>query len=107
MVASLQIPMIALVILATIVILITAYIQRQNKPVRVSLIIAALFLISCMVITRFGNLPIDNMVMSWTEDTMPANWMELRDRWLSFHRMRTIVELIAFSLVTWVAISND
>jgi ABC-type transport system involved in multi-copper enzyme maturation permease subunit len=107
MVGSLQGLMISLVVLATITTFISAYLQRQNKTVFISLIIAGFFLISCMIITRFGNLPIDNQVMSWTEDTMPSNWIELRDRWMSFHRMRTGVELVALVLVTWSGIRKD
>jgi ABC-type transport system involved in multi-copper enzyme maturation permease subunit len=107
MVGSLQGLMISLVVLATITTFISAYLQRQNKTIFISLVIAGFFLISCMIITRFGNLPIDNQVMSWTEDTMPSNWIELRDRWMSFHRMRTGVELVALVLVTWSGIRKD
>jgi hypothetical protein len=104
MIGSLQTLMISLVVLAAIATFIAAYLQRQNRTVFVFLIVAGLFLISCMIITRFGNLPIDNQVMSWTEDTMPSNWIGLRDRWMSFHRMRTGVELVALGLVIWARI---
>lgn len=107
MVGSLQVLMISLVVLATIATFVAAYRQRENKTVFLPLIIAGLFLISCMIITRFGNLPIDSQVMSWTEDTMPSNWIELRDRWMSFHRMRTGVELVALVLVIWSGIKKD
>jgi ABC-type transport system involved in multi-copper enzyme maturation permease subunit len=107
MVGSLQGLMISLVVLATITTFISAYLQRQNKTAFISLIVAGFFLISCIIITRFGNLPIDNQVMAWTEDTMPSNWIELRDRWMSFHRMRTGVELVALVLVTWSSIRKD
>jgi hypothetical protein len=107
MIGSLQVLMVSLVVLAAITTFLAAYFQRQHKSVFIALIVAALFFISCMVITRFGNLPIDHQVMSWTEDTMPANWAELRDRWRSFHGMRTGVELIALVLVTWAGIRKD
>jgi hypothetical protein len=40
------------------------------------------------VITRFFNQPINAQVMGWTADSVPANWMELRDSWWTWHILR-------------------
>jgi len=101
---SLKVLMISLVVVATVITIISAFLQRKNKSVFISLIIAALCFIACILITKFGNLPIDNDVVTWTVDSMPSNWMELRDNWWSYHIMRTIAELIALCLVTGVSI---
>jgi hypothetical protein len=103
---SLRVLMISLVFMATLVTVISAFLQKKNKTVFISLIIAALCFIVCIMITKFGNLPIDNVVMTWTLDTMPANWMELRSDWWSFHIMRTIAELTALTLVTWSSVQK-
>jgi hypothetical protein len=99
--------MIALVFSATIVTIISAFLQKSNKPVFITLLIAALFFITCIVISRFGNQPINKIIMSWTSGSLPVNLADLRDKWWSFHIMRTITELAALILVTWTSIKKD
>ena len=96
--------MIVLVVAATAITLISAFLQRKNKPVFVALLLAAAFFISCMVITRLGNVPVQAEMLKWTADTLPENWIELRDKWWSFHIARTVVELIALAIVAWTIV---
>src|SRR6266542_6314078 len=103
LVRSLNTLMISLVIIATVVTLISAFLQRKNKTVFVSLLLAAAFFLSCMTITRFGNVPIQTEMLKWTVGSLPDNWTMLRDKWWSFHIMRTVVELIALVLVAWTS----
>ena len=103
-VRSLSVLMTSMVVIATAVTLISAFRQRSNKAVFVALLVAALLFISCILISALGNRPIDNFVMTWTRDTLPADWTNFRDKWWSLHIMRTITELIALCLVTWVNI---
>jgi len=107
MIQSLNLLLSSLAILITLITLVSAFIQKENKPVFISLIVAALFFIACIVISWFGNQPINNIVMTWTADTLPENWVSLRDKWWSFHIMRTITELIALCLITWASIRKD
>jgi hypothetical protein len=104
---SLNILMIALVFSATVITIISAFLQKSNKPVFFTLLIAALFFISCIAISRFGNQPINNIIMSWTHGSLPVNLVDLRDKWWSFHIMRTIAELAALILVTWTSIKRN
>lgn len=107
MLHSLRTLMISLVIGATIITILSAYIQKNDRPVFIVLFAAAICFIACILITRFGNIPIDDIVKKWTINSMPNNWTDLRDKWWTFHIMRTIAELIALSLVTWVSIRRD
>lgn len=101
LVMSLNSLMVTLVIAATIVTLISAFLQRSNKSAFIFLLFAALFFASCIFISRFGNLPIQVEMLNWTTNTLPANWTSLRDQWWSFHIMRTLAELIALAIVAW------
>jgi len=107
MLNSLRILLVSLVFIATIITIISAFLQKKNNSIFISLLVAAIFLIACILITRFGNKPIDDMVLNWTSGSLPSNWTELRDKWWSFHIMRTVAELIAFLLVTWTSIKRD
>jgi hypothetical protein len=99
--------MISLVVIASAITILSAFLQRSNKPVFITLLIAAGFFVACMFISRFGNQPINNMIMSWTVDSLPADWSQFRDKWWSFHIMRTIAELIALSIVSWASIKRN
>ena len=61
--------------------LVSAFLQRKDRTVFVLLVVAAAFLIISAVVTRFGNQPINALVMSWDIARPPANWTELRDQW--------------------------
>jgi uncharacterized membrane protein len=106
MLQSLRALMVSLVVLAAIVTILSAYLQKHDKPAFISLILATVFFIACILITRFGNKPIDDMVITWTKDAIPGNWTELRDNWWSFHIMRTVAEIFALLLVTWTSIKK-
>ena len=85
--------------------LISAFLQRKDRTVFVLLIVATAFLIISGVVTRFGNQPINALVMTWDIARPPANWTELRDQWWGFHRLRTFCGLIALALITWASIN--
>jgi hypothetical protein len=103
---SLNVLMILLVVFATFITIISALLQKGNKQDLIVLLIASLFFISCILISRFGNQPINKIILTWTTDSLPANLSEIREKWWSFHIMRTISELIALFLVTWISIKK-
>ena len=101
LVQSLNTLMVSLVIAATIVTIISAYLQRGNKTVFITLLIASLFFASCIFISKFGNLPIQKEMLNWKANSLPDNWTLLRDKWWKLHITRTVAELIALALVVW------
>ena len=103
LVASLNTSMVALVIIATIVTIASAFLQRQNKMTFFALLTAAFFLALCIVISRLGNLPIQTEMLSWNLISPPDTWTEMRDKWWSFHIMRTVAELIALVIIAWTS----
>jgi Domain of unknown function (DUF1772) len=104
---ALNLLMIALVFTATLITIISAFLQKSNKPVFITLLIAAVFFAACIFISRFGNQPINKIIMTWTTKSFPDNWSILRDKWWSFHIMRTLAEIIALFLVTWTSIRKN
>lgn len=106
MLGALRVVMVVLVFVATILTIVAAFVQRNHKVTFFMLLTASLFLIGCILITRFGNKPIDDIVMGWTIDSIPANWTEMRDDWWFLHKARTLTELIALCLITWTSIKR-
>lgn len=106
LVLSLQTLLVSLVIIATLVTLTSAFLQREDKKTFMALLAAACFLLLCIVITRFGNLPIQTEMMTWNIQAVPEDWMVLRDQWWSFHIQRTVAELVALALVAWTSVQR-
>jgi uncharacterized membrane protein len=104
MIRSLSVLMASLVVIAAVITILSSFLQRKNKTVFITLLIAAIFLIACIFISVLGNKPINDVVLTWTSNTIPADWKIFRDKWWSSHIMRTITELIALALVTWTSV---
>jgi hypothetical protein len=93
-------------LLAIVLTITSAFLQKKNKNVFIIMLMAAGFLILSGLTTRFGNQPINSVVMTWDVNTPPSNWMQLRDQWWLYHIIRTMSALIAFFLVTWSNINK-
>lgn len=100
---SLNTLMIALVISATLVTLVSALLQRKNKITFIILLLAALSFIACILISKFGNGPLNLSILSWNSKP-PENWISIRNSWWSYHIYRTIAELFALVLVAWASV---
>ena len=94
-------------LISTILTVIAAILQKQNQFVFVTLIIASLFLIISGLITKFGNQPINSVVMTWSKAPVPINWSELRDKWWLLHKWRTLTTFISFCLIIWSNIRKN
>lgn len=97
-------------ILGAITILLTllsAFQQKSNKPIFFSLIIAVVFLITSGLVTKFGNQPINSIVMTYQLDNIPSNWTSLRDQWWSLHLIRTATSIIGFLIILWAGVRKD
>jgi uncharacterized membrane protein len=85
--------------LTALVTAIAAILARKDR-LRLTLLVAALIcLVASGIVTRFLNQPINAIVMTWSEDTPPANWMQLRDEWWRWHVLRTALGVIGLSLI--------
>ena len=94
-------------LLTIILTVFSAILQKQNQFVFVTLIIAAGFLLISGLITKFGNQPINSVVMTWSKASTPMNWSELRDKWWLLHKLRTLTTFMSFCLIIWSNIRNN
>lgn len=78
---------------------VSALLARDDK-VRFWLLIATvMFIIAAGLITRFGNQPINTIMMTWQPSTIPVEWTQLRDEWWRWHMLRLCSGLAALSLM--------
>ena len=94
-------------LITIILTVISAFMQKDNKIIFISLLVAAVLLIISGLVTRFGNQPINAIVMTWDKVDVPSNWTELRDKWWSLHIIRAVTSIAAFCLIVWTSMRKN
>lgn len=100
---------VSLPVLGLVCILLTAtlaVLTRDDKRGRYLLVAAVICLITAGLITRLGNQPINAVVMTWSPQSPPADWKELRDTWWQWHVLRTLAGVLALGLALLAGISG-
>jgi hypothetical protein len=59
-----------------------------------------LLFVLALVVTAAVEVPIVKQIRGWTPSTMPADWEQLRDRWVSFHVLRVLPGIVGVVLLT-------
>ncbi len=68
-------------------------------------VIGLVLMIAVMVVTLTVEVPIDNLIATWTEASLPADWQEIRARWSVFHTVRTFASLGAVAAAVVAALT--
>lgn len=77
--------------------------HSQPTTFYLNLIAFALF-VAALLVTVLIEVPIVQQIATWTVPTLPANWQQLRDRWIKFHVLRVITGLAGLVLLVIAAI---
>ena len=93
-IANVALPM-RILMPATIVLIALAMWQsyRVNKGTFYLYSFSLALMILTLVITVAVEVPIDNQIKTWTENTLPADWESLRQTWNRFHTIRTFTSI--------------
>jgi hypothetical protein len=91
-------PVLVLLAAASQLVLVALLYRQRSTGFPAMAIGFALFLVALLV-TLLVEVPIDNQIKAWTIDSLPANWMELRDQWERFHVLRTFSALVGLTMV--------
>jgi uncharacterized membrane protein len=81
-----------------LMLVIAAFLSRGQ--VRWLFAVAALLLIVSLVVTVRVEVPMNRSIATWDPNAPPANWAQVRDHWLAFHRLRTASGILAFVVAT-------
>ena len=79
--------------------IVAAVLARSDRARLILLIAAAACFVAAGLITRLLNQPINAIVMTWSTDAPPANWMQLADDWWRWHVLRTAVGMSGLCLL--------
>jgi uncharacterized membrane protein len=96
-IANVANPMRVIMPSAILFLTIHAAISYNSRRTRFYLIAAALALmVVTLLITLLVEVPIDNQIKTWTSPTIPADWNSIREKWQTFHRVRTFTSIGGF-----------
>ena len=76
--------------------LVIATIKTPSGLVFITATIALLALVAEILLTLKGNLPINDVINTWSADSVPANWTAFRDKWFTIFQYRQIASITGF-----------
>ena len=79
---------------AVVATLLAAVLAHKRRATAGYLLLAGFACVAgATAITLLVDVPIDEMMAGWTLATLPADWTQIRDRWETFHTIRTFLSL--------------
>lgn len=71
-------------------------IKHPGSLLFISASVALVALIVDVLLTVKGNLPINDVINTWSSNSYPTNWEEYRTKWLYFFQYRQIASITGF-----------
>jgi hypothetical protein len=76
-------------------------IKAPSGAIFITGVISLIALVIDGIITLKGNVPINQVINSWSPADLPANWKEVRQSWFNVYQWRQVVNITGFvSLLT-------
>lgn len=72
-------------------------IERRERASTIWPVVSALGFAGMLGSYWIGNRPLNDRIASWTAETLPADWMNVRDRWDAAHSISTLFAAVAFA----------
>jgi uncharacterized membrane protein len=95
-IANVAWPMRILMPLTLVMLLWLSWTSFRKRPSFYFFLGSLILMVISLLITVGVEVPIDNQIKTWTTETLPDNWTELRLRWNKFHTLRTVTSLMSF-----------
>jgi uncharacterized membrane protein len=91
----------ALALLAPFCCSITA---KHSKRIRDLSLLAGILAVTTLVVTRFGNVPVNRQIRTWDPAFPAADWLATLHRWDIFNAIRTTTGIASFVVMCVVVI---
>lgn len=82
--------------LLTNLLLVVSTIKNPGSLLFISATIAFVALIADTLLTVKGNLPINDIINTWSSDSYPTNWTDYRAKWFNVFQYRQIINIVGF-----------
>ncbi len=81
--------------------LVISNIKNPGSLLFITAAVAFICLLADTLLTLKGNLPVNDVINTWTAESFPVNWAEYRTKWLNIFQYRQIANITGFvSLLT-------
>jgi len=91
-------PLFAMLITATVLCFAAAVANRLDLRTSFLLAGAGVCLLIGGLITAFGNIPLLDMIDTWSVSSPPSDWQSIADRWYVFHSIRLGFDLVGLMM---------
>jgi uncharacterized membrane protein len=81
-----------------------AFLSRGDRSQLTLLLFAGGLFLVAGLITRLLNMPINSVVMTWSPQAPPADWVQLRDAWWRWHILRFSAGAAGLALLIFAAL---
>jgi len=99
-------PLFSVQITAAVFTIISAILRRRERPAFYLLIGTSVLCVIGVLLTFFGNIPLLNIMATWTASSPPADWYDVARKWWLIHNVRFAIQLTAFILLILTAQTN-
>jgi uncharacterized membrane protein len=82
--------------LITNLLLVLTTLKNPSSLLFITAAIAFVALIADTLLTVKGNLPINDIINTWSSNNYPTNWADYRTKWLNIFHYRQIANIIGF-----------
>jgi uncharacterized membrane protein len=108
MIANLASVMAVLMICAGVVGLVVVLLlfRRRSTVAAWLALVSLLMMVAVIVVTLSVEVPIDNKIKTWTPETLPSDWKDIRARWAALHTLRTFLSLTAVAAAVGAALTT-
>jgi len=76
--------------------LVISTLKNPGSIVFITAMIGFVALVADILLTLKGNLPINDIINTWTVDNLPANWTEYRTKWFTVFQYRQVANITGF-----------
>jgi uncharacterized membrane protein len=83
-----------------------AAVNRYSLPVTGLAVLSAILALTSLLVTRFGNVPINQIIKTWPPDHPPVNWIAQLNAWDKYNLIRVLAALgtfISFIIATFLS----
>jgi len=82
--------------LITNFLLVISTVSEPGSLLFITALVGFLALIADILLTIKGNIPINDIINTWSVENYPSNWAEYREKWLNIYRYRQIFTITGF-----------
>jgi hypothetical protein len=100
-------PLFSVQITAAVFTVVSTFLVGRTRPGFYLLLITSVLCVVGVLLTFFGNIPLLNIMATWSISSPPAGWYDVARKWWLIHNVRFAIQLVAFCLLILTALKAE